>query len=136
MPNQVSNGYLIVRTTASGGAVPVENSHVAVMSSATDSELLYQLTTDNSGLTQPVALPAPAIAESVSPGQPTPFYEYTVQITHPDYEQVVVTGVQMFPGITAVLPVNMLPARPRETEPRQVYDGSKQLPLSDGEEVK
>ena len=78
MPNQVSNGYLIVRTTASGGAVPVENSHVAVMSSATDSELLYQLTTDNSGLTQPVALPAPAIAESVSPGQPTPFYEYTV----------------------------------------------------------
>lgn len=134
MPNPISNGYLIVRATASGGAVPIPDAQVSVMSADTDASLLYQLVTDNSGLTQPVALPAPPIADSISPGNPTPFYQYTVQVTHPDYEQVVVTGVQMFPGITAVLPVNLIPMRPLEPMPRQVFDGSKQLPLSDDKE--
>lgn len=135
MPNQDSNGYLIVRTTASGGAVPIQNTHIAVLSADSDAKLLHQLITDNSGLTSPVALPAPPVSSSVSPGNPAPFYEYTVQISHPDYERVVIAGVQIFPGITAVLPVNLVPSRPAGPERQQVLDGSKQTPLSGGEEA-
>ena len=65
--------------------------------------------TDESGLTATVALTAKDASLSVSPGNASPFTLYSVEVIKDGYARSVVNEVQVFEGITATLPVNLVP---------------------------
>ena len=71
--------------------------------------LLYSLETGIDGLTPPVELPAPPRAESLTPGTPTPFARYNVEIRKDGYNRVTNLGVPVFDGIVSTQPVLLLP---------------------------
>ena len=98
------------------GAFPLEGAAVSITRRLPDgrSELVSFQRTDSSGNTKPVAIDTPALANSQSPNQPTGFADLDVTADHPLYERVIVDNVQVFPGVTTLqdiqlLPMNVLP---------------------------
>lgn len=114
MNNQPSSGsgFLRVIVQTAGGALPVEGAAVDIYGSDRENGntgLLYSLETGIDGLTPPVELPAPSRAESLTPGTPTPFARYNVEIFKEGYERVTNLGVPVFDGIVSTQPVLLLP---------------------------
>ncbi len=111
MDNTV-NGYLKVRVTRAGGALPVEGAIVTVTeyrSDAGEDEILYSLRTDRGGLTETVSLPAPPFNTSTRPGNAQPFALYNVNISYEGFYPVELVGVPVFGGVVAVQPVELMP---------------------------
>lgn len=96
-----SLGKLRVRATTTDFA-PLENATVQIASSATPETILDQVTTDASGLTQEIELPAPSIDYSMAPSTEQPYAEYTINIASTGYEPVTVQGAEILPNVTAL----------------------------------
>jgi hypothetical protein len=88
----------------------VEQATVVIQQQDLPNRLLGILTTDLSGLTPVLTLDAPDQVFSQSPeDQVQPWTGLTVQVEHPDYQQVTLQGVQLFPGIRTLQNVLLLP---------------------------
>ncbi|MBR0302963.1 MAG: hypothetical protein IJQ80_03850 [Clostridia bacterium] len=103
-------GYLRVRVTSGGLAYPVEGAVVLIKGGTPeDSGVMWSGRTDSSGLTGEAALPAKDAELSESPGNDDPFMTYSVEIIKEGYYRSLVNEVRLFEGISATLPVNLVP---------------------------
>lgn len=106
-------GYLIVNTYTARGAIPVEGSLVTVFfgdASMTSPEAV--LTTDESGKTAKLALPAPPKSISLLPGGGNgapPYGIYNISIIHEGFVPVYDIGVKIFSGVTAIQSTDLIP---------------------------
>lgn len=118
MNNNTSEGYLRIRVTTTGNTLPLEGANVIISEYSPDNTndtVLYSLRTDRGGLTDTVALPAPASSDSMRPGFVQPYSLYNISVTYDGYYPVEGVGVPIFAGITAVQPVNLLPLGEEES---------------------
>lgn len=121
---QQPTGNLLVRVSAAQQAYPVPGAMVSVFAADDVSGMpLATSVTDQSGQSTLFILPAPSTASSESPGLSNPYRAYTVRITHPDYSDVRVENVSIFPGITSVLPVSLIPSSLGENTTVQIETG-------------
>ena len=111
LQNDQNYGRLVVRASAASGAVPVPNATVIVRSSENGIpvRVLGVLTTDESGITFPLAIATPPLSESLSPGGKHPFSEISAEITADGYYTSVNINIPIYPGITSIQPVNLIP---------------------------
>ena len=103
-------GYLIVKVTTARGAIPLEGAAVIIRSEekgATD--ILYSLSTDASGQTPRISLPAPSRSSSESPGNTRPFATYSIDVASDGYLPNSFSGVPVFSGVLSIQPAVMLP---------------------------
>lgn len=120
MEQNPSVGYLIVNVSTARGAIPLAGASVTVMYEEPDNSSVFTvLTTDQSGKTARVELPAPDRALSEAPGSVKPYATYTLSIDREGYYTVTNTGVPVFAGVTSIQPVEMLPLA--EYDPDRVY---------------
>ncbi len=115
-----SFGLLRVRTTAPG-EIPVQNATISISSPSNPSVTLEQLTTDNSGLTQDIELPAPPIDYSLAPDEPQPYSLYDVRITAPGYETVFFSNVQILPEVESEQDSTLIPQEEPQA-PERIFD--------------
>ena len=110
LQNDQNYGRLVVRASAASGAVPVPNATVIVRSSENGIpvRVLGVLTTDESGITFPLAIATPPLSESLSPGGKHPFSEISAEITADGYYTSVNINIPIYPGITSIQPVNLI----------------------------
>lgn len=104
-----SNGYLTARAFMSYAQIPLED--VAVVITAEDGTAIAMRLTNRSGLTEPIPIPTPDKSESERPeenGQ-QPFTDVTVYAFKTDFEQIAARNVQIFPGVTTVQNLEMVP---------------------------
>ena len=104
-------GRLIVQTTAAVGAIPIRDATVVIrlINENGQSSIFTVLNTGIDGKTPPVEIPTPSPAESLSPGGAKPFSELSLEIAADGYFSVVDTHVPIYPGITSIQPVWMIP---------------------------
>ena len=104
-------GSLVVRTYTSQAQLPVSGATVIISSRSKDGRHnLYSIqTTDESGNTKPFQLSAPDEALSMSPGQATPFSDYSLVVEHPGYFLATFEQLQVFPGVETVQNVPLVP---------------------------
>lgn len=107
-PERDGVGYLRLKAESAAGALPVMGATVYVYA-AGDDRPLYVLSTDMDGLTATVALPTPPEKESFSPKYPHPYSSYRVFVTKDGYYPSEGNTVPLFPGITSIQPVNLVP---------------------------
>ncbi len=93
-----SLGRLRVRCNAIGD-VPILNATVKITSPDNPDKVIEELTTDASGLTPEVELPAPPLDYSLAPSEPQPYSLYDLTVTAKDYEEVVFNGIQILPDV-------------------------------------
>ena len=104
----INYGYIIVKATTANGALPVERA-VVTLRDLEDRIISVQFT-DASGLTQKVKVLAPPKINSQSPGTNLPpFYAYNIDTDKEGYISVRDLDVPVYPGITSVQTVELLP---------------------------
>lgn len=103
-------GKLAVNVTTGEGLFPVEGATVIISDTeAAGGSEIASVTTDISGKTPVIFLPAPARAMSLAPdGKGDARARYTVTVMVPGYVTTVVEGVSVFDGITSIQKVDML----------------------------
>jgi len=106
-----SYGRFGVRAFSASSAFPVAGALVFVRGKRAGGETytVAVLETDESGKTPVISLETPPRSASLTPGGGTPYSLYDVEVSHRDYYTVVTRDVQIYPGTTSILPVNMLP---------------------------
>ena len=103
-------GYLIVRVSTALGAIPLGDALVTIKGAeAENSSVIYSQLTDSSGVTKKVALSAPNIRESESPGYPHPYSLYNIDVTRDGYLPLRINNVAVFDSITSIQPAVMIP---------------------------
>ena len=110
-------GIIVVRATTASGAYPVPGVNVIISgTSGIGSDVRFSLVTDENGATQPILLPAPPRALSLSPDNTEDAYaKYDVEIFKEGYYRKKLFDIAMFSGITSILPINMIPTTPYNT---------------------
>ena len=111
-------GILLVRTTTASGAYPVSGVNVSISgSSDIGHDIRISVLSDESGITQPILLPTPPRSLSLSPdSSEEAFSRYDVEIYKEGYYRKKLYDVAVFSGITSVLPINMIPSTPHNTQ--------------------
>lgn len=114
-PND-SYGSLSIRLTSSIGLIPIDNATISISISGSPQNTLEQVTTDDSGISPTISLPAPNFEYSQEPSQQQPYSTYDITVNAPGYEPVVVEGTEILPDVTAVQPITMNPSETNEPE--------------------
>ena len=106
-----AQGRIQTHVFTSSANLPVPGASVAVTDTGADGRetlLSFQLT-NSSGNTRPTDVDTPPAADSQSPDQPVGFTSLRVAVDMPGFERVIVTNVQVFPGVTTIQDVQLLP---------------------------
>lgn len=110
MEQNLAVGYLIVNVSTARGVIPLKDASVTVSYNEPEGTSVFSvMTTDMSGKTEKLELPAPSRALSESPGNVKPYATYTITVEKDGYYPVTNAGVPIFAGVTSIQPVEMLP---------------------------
>ncbi len=104
-----SFGGLQVRCTQPG-LEPVEGSTVSITAPGNPNDVIEQLTTDSSGLTERVELPAPPLEYSQEPNSQQPYSNYDVMVEAIGFENVTFSNVEILPDVYAEQDAILTPA--------------------------
>ncbi len=108
-------GRLIVRVRSADGALPVEGATVTVRGADPETaDFIRTVTSDQSGNTPILLLPAPDIASSLTPGAEAPYAIYDVLAVKNGYYRHENLRVPIFDTVLSSQGVNMIPLAPYE----------------------
>ncbi len=105
-------GSLKVTVVASTGFFPITNATIQIASSGEPDTVIEEITTDSSGNTPDISLEAPPLEYSMSPSENQPYSEYNIKVTSPDYDDELITNIQIFSGQSAIQEVTLTPSQP------------------------
>ena len=86
------SGDLTISVTSSLGFIPVDNATITISYSGDPDSVVQTLTTDDSGQTATISLPAPNLSYSTEISEVQPYSEYNISVTAPGYEPVFISG--------------------------------------------
>ena len=122
-------GTLIFQVTGGQGAFPVAGATVTI-SKPLDERLgiSVAVTTDESGKTPPLSLPAPSKELSQKPNNGIVYATYQAEISAPNHVTTKIRDLPVFDGITTIQPVNLSPDFGQNTpEPEEIEDKEPDL---------
>ncbi len=105
----MAQGYLQVDVVSDVNSFPITNAEVQISRTDAPGEVVEQLMTNRSGQTEDVALEAPPVELSLTPQPMRPYAEYTVRITAPGYEPLVISGTEILADTTAIQNARLRP---------------------------
>ncbi len=114
-------GALKISVVSSIGYIPVPDATVTISYTGAPENIIENLTTDSSGQTPTIELPAPPPALSLdSANLEQPYSEYNIQVTAPGYEPVYVSGSEIFADELSLQPIRMNPLEVTENQEKVV----------------
>lgn len=108
--NLNDTGYLRIFATTEGEVFPIKDARIEISSTGEPNRVLEVLTTNESGNSETIPLDAPPLEYSMSPSDNQPYSEYNIKITAPNYEEQIITGIQILSGETGVQNIQMIPS--------------------------
>lgn len=110
MPDLTNAGSLKISVVSSMGQFPVAGATVVISYTGDPDSPIQTLTTDSSGQTPVIELPAPPTELSLNPdSEQQPYSEYNIFVTAPDYEPVLVSGSEILAGQLSLQSIRMNP---------------------------
>lgn len=107
-------GQLQVRLVEERTRRPVAGARVEITYEGDPEGEVRTFTTDDSGMTEILPLPAPDLEYSTQFSEEQPYSEYTIRVSAPGYEDVEVAGTEILPGVIAIQEIQMPAATPTE----------------------
>ena len=103
-------GFLTVRISTSDAELPIQDATVTVTQDTPGGvDLLAVRITDRSGVVPNIAIATPALSESLSPGDPTPYTVVDITVDHPGYDRALIENVQLFAGVQSQQNIALIP---------------------------
>lgn len=122
-----NEGGLRIQVTSTLGLLPIADASVTIYYTDNPDSPIQTLTTDISGQTPVIELPAPPVEYSLEPGSPRPYSEYNIQVSAPGYEMVVISGSEILPNVTSIQPVELPPLEVSNGEEEDINIGPHTL---------
>lgn len=125
-------GYLTIQARTAHDAIPLSGAHIRIMDSQGNS--LYELVTDESGQTQTVPLETLDKSFSLNSSfSGLPFYSYSVLAQAPGFNAIYVSGIPIYEGETASLPLEMEPMLQMQRSPSvtKIFVGKPAVAMQD-----
>ena len=109
-PDHPDIGRLQISLTSSITAYPIADASISISYTGVPESTLEQLTTNSSGQTETIDLPAPPVEYSTNPeNEVQPYSEYTFQVTAEGYEPVTIAGAEILADVTALQNIALNP---------------------------
>lgn len=114
-PQDMGQGYLIVRVSTAKGAIPIVGAKVIIREeNASDpiddrSPVTHVLISDRDGNTPRLALEAPPKGDSFDPYGNIPYKNYSITVEAPGYYRQQYLHVPIFDTITSIQPAVLIP---------------------------
>ncbi len=106
----MAQGYLQMDVVSDENNFPIADASISISKNEEPEQVVEQLSTNSSGQTVQVALDAPPVELSLTPtNEIRPYAEYTIRITAPGFEPVVISGTEILADATAIQGVRMIP---------------------------
>ena len=102
-------GQLQVNVTSAVNQFPIDQATISISDTTDPEQTIEEVSTNRSGQSPQLTLAAPPLDYSLQAGSPRPYSEYTLRITAPGYEPVLITGTEILPDVLAIQPVQMRP---------------------------
>ena len=102
-------GQLQINVTSAANRFPIDNATISISDSFEPDQTLEEVSTNSSGQSPQLTLAAPPLDYSLEAGSPRPYTEYTLRVTAPGFEPVLVTGTEVLPNVLAIQPIQMRP---------------------------
>ena len=80
MQKATDRGQLQIHVTTERGFFPIKDASIRLSYTGNPTEIIEELSTDISGQTAAVELPAPPLEYSMEPSEFQPYSEYTIQV--------------------------------------------------------
>lgn len=109
-------GGLTFQVTSTVGLIPIDGAKISIQNSNEPSKTIEELSTNNSGQTDTIELPAPPFEYSQEPGSNQPYTDYNITVTAPGYEPTVINGAEILPDVTALQNVRLTPVETGTSE--------------------
>ena len=114
-------GAMKISVVSAINLIPVEGATVVISYTGDPDSPIETLTTDSSGQTPTVELPAPSLNLSLTPDtEQQPYSEYNLFVTASGYEPVLVSGSEIFADQLSLQPIRMNPLATTEEEEKVV----------------
>lgn len=118
-----SFGTLLFQVTGGQGAFPIAGASVIIWKELADGQILsLTLSTDESGKTPPLSLPAPSRSLSQKPDSREVFASYQAELSARGHLPVKITHLPVFDGITTIQPVSLSPDFGQENDKTVIID--------------
>ena len=106
-----ASGSVQVQAVTSQAQIPVEGATVTISTVGADGvrTLLSLQRTDESGLTRSVSIDTPPASNRVSAEQGSRWSSLRIAVSHPNYDSIIVNTVQVFPGVTTLQEMTLVP---------------------------
>ena len=113
-------GNLQINVTIEGQLVPIEGARVTIFDTGNPDQILEQTTTNSSGQTEFIPLPAPNPEYSQEITIEQPYSEFNLRVEADGYEPFFVSAMQILPGINSLQRVPLRPLAPNQLPDRTV----------------
>ncbi len=107
MQKATDRGQLKIHVTTERGFFPIKDASIRLSYTGNPTEIIEELSTDISGQTAAVELPAPPLEYSMEPSEFQPYSEYTIQVNVSGYRPINISGISVLPDKTSIQNVRM-----------------------------
>lgn len=107
MQKATDRGQLQIHVTTERGFFPIKDTSIRLSYTGNPTEIIEELSTDISGQTAAVELPAPPLEYSMEPSEFQPYSEYTIQVNASGYRPINISGISVLPDKTSIQNVRM-----------------------------
>lgn len=107
-------GNLQINVTQENRLIPVENATVTIYDTGEPEQIIEQTTTNSSGQTAPLSLPAPNPEYSLEITVEQPYSEFNCRVEAEGYEPFFVSGMQILPGVLSLQNAPLRPLSPNQ----------------------
>ena len=107
MQKATDRGQLQIHVTTERGFFPIKDASIRLSYTGNPTEIIEELSTDISGQTAAVELPAPPLEYSMEPSEFQPYSEYTIQVNASGYRPINISGISVLPDKTSLQNVRM-----------------------------
>lgn len=116
--NNIDKGFLKINAISSDNMFPIKNATIEIADSGNPDEILLKTETNSDGITDNLELEAPPIEYSLEPSDNQPYSLYNVKISADDYDETIISGVQILSGELGLQNIKLNPTVTSE----QQYD--------------
>lgn len=111
----MATGYLQVDVVSEANSFPIKDAKISISKTEDPSQTLEEITTNSSGQTENISLEAPPPELSLTPQELRPYAEYTIRITAPGFEPLIISGTEILADTTAIQNARMIPVSDSDT---------------------
>lgn len=98
----IDKGKMRINVYDKQQGIPLADARISLAYTGNPERIINEITTDSEGAVNLDDLPTPPVEYSMEPGENQPFSEYTIDVNVDGYEEINISGIDVFSGETSI----------------------------------